>query len=36
MLASPPDPNTLQVVADAARRRYGLETMVRSYLDLLE
>jgi glycosyltransferase involved in cell wall biosynthesis len=36
MLASPPDPNTLQAVADAARRRYGLETMVRSYLDLLE
>ena len=23
-------------VADAAKRRYGLETMVRSYLDLLE
>jgi hypothetical protein len=36
MLANPPDPNTLQAVADVARRRYGLETMVQSYLDLLE
>ncbi len=36
LLADPPDAATRAAVAGAARQRYGLDTMVQLYVDLLE